>query len=884
MSNAQIYFFQVLFIILFWSQHTNAQKKNSIEGSLQDSTVTPVAGANIRLVDGIDTLKTISNEKGQFYFKNIKSSKFNIQVRSLGFKVFNAIFDLSSYQDKLFLIPIILHSENKQLKEVSIKAKPQLVLLKKDTIEYNTTAYNIYENDKVEKLLRQLPGIEVDNDGNVTSEGKQVNKLRINGIDFFSGNVKEFINQLPADIFDKIQIIQDYGDEANFTGIKKGESAKMLNLVTKAGMNHGKFGNVSTSIGTNERYGLSFNGNYWQDVKQISVAADLNSVKNVVGVNNTNRIGLTYNDDLNKHLKINNTYNFSSIRTSSQNNSFAETINSFGIINNNINNTSTSQNNVQSFRSNLTYKPNDIEYIKATINLSFNHTNSNFSKNSQQNGIIRQDLMTNSVAVNNIPNGSALLYFGRKLNKKGRIITASIQYNNNSSNNEQQLDNDIKYYYSTGSATKDSLLNRIVTNTNHNRTNSINVTYSEPVNKYSHFDFAYNFNLSQQRTSLITDVSLAPYSLIRIDSLSQSFNSALLTQNIGFDFRYSQNKITLLAGINLQRNTLNEKYESKNLNITNSVNNFSPILNLNYVPSTNNSYELNYSGSSSAPTYDQIQPVEDTRNLQYIVMGNPNLKPSFSHALNFNFRHLGIQSKQVFTVNVGGNVIQHQIISNTSLIKDTLGSFKQLTSYLNVNGAYTLNSNYNWSYPFRILKQSFKISMTGSANYNYGVVYTDDIRSHSISRFYSQGIRTSSYLKKISIDAYVQYQKNITEYSIGQGLSTSIQNWNFTLNSNISIYKNLIFTFESSKRLNQGYGSIGVNNPFVVNASIMQAFFKKNPINLTVQALDLFNQSNRVSQTITGNTVINNRSNIVTRYLLIRLSVPISKFVKPNKQ
>jgi hypothetical protein len=879
LSVQKFIYLNIIFVLLLCFDHALAQKKNVV-GVLQDSISKPIVGVYVILTDKTDTLRTVSNENGFFYFTNVKNDKFNIQVKHLGFKDFNGSFNLN--KDKQASIQIILHNDNIQLNEVIIKGKFQPVVLKKDTVEYNAAAYNIYENDKVENLLRQLPGIEVDKDGNVTTEGKPVNKLRVNGIDFFTGNVRELIRQLPANIMDKVQIIENYGDEAAFTGIKKGEPAKLLNLVTKPGMNHGKFGDINATAGTNERYGAAFNENFWKDVKQIAIAADLNTEKNIVGINNANRVSLTYNNNLTKYLNVNNNYSFSNTKESSQNTSFAETINSAGTINNNTDNTSWSKSNTHNFNSNVTYKPNEAEYIKSTINLSFNNSNNTLSSISQQYGVIREDLKSYSTSSVSNPQVRGTVSFGHRLNKKGRVITASIQYYNKSSNNDQPNDNAIRYYDSLGNPVKDSILNRLITNTNHAQTSNINFSYSEPLSTNSTFDFTYNLNLDQQKTILITELS-QPYGLIRIDSLSQSFNSTLWSHNLGLNFRYNHNKIGLLLGMNLQRNTLDENFESQNLSIANSITNFSPILNLNYTGSKNNQYELNYSGSSAAPTFDQLQSVRDTRDLQNVIVGNPNLKPSFSHTLNFTYRHVGLKSGQVLLIRGSGSLIENQIINNTSLEKDTLGSLKQITSYLNVNGAYSFNLNYNWSFPFKIIKQPFRISFIGSTNYNYGIVYTDSIKSHNVTKIYSQSIRASSYLKKISFDAGIIYQKNINQYTTGHGLISSIQNWNFTLNTNITICKNLNFNIESTKRLNQGYQNIDVNNPLVINATLKLILSESTPIHIQVQALDLFNQSNQIGQIVTNNTIINSHSKYVSRYLIFSLNMPISKFGKSFK-
>ncbi|WP_183578959.1 outer membrane beta-barrel protein [Mucilaginibacter sp. X5P1] len=875
----QKYFLFQLLITVFGINYVSAQNNVIIRGVLQDSISRPIKGANIILIYKKDTLITATNDSGIFKFNDIKTKSFYILTHALGYKNYIKFYNYEQYS-KPILIVIIVKANVISLNDVIIKEKIRPVTLKKDTIEYNPSAYNTTDN--VENLLRQLPGIDVDKDGNVTAGGLPVSKLRIDGVDFFTGNVKEFIRQLPAGIFNKVQIIEDYGDEAAFSGIRRGPPKKLLNLVTKPGMNHGIFGNIRLAKGTEKLYGASLDEHLWKGKKQLSVVANLSTQKNNIGVNNTNNIGLSYSNDINPYLNISNNYDFSFSRISSANNSFEETVNSSGIIDNKINSINESKSYTNHFNSRINYRPNQLEYIRSTIDLSLNPINSNSGSSSQQSGLIKQDLLTQSLLSNNSPQARASVYFGQRLNKKGRLLTASIQYTNGLLESNQQLNNTITYYDSTGNPLKDSVVKRVILNNNRTQIGNVTFSYSEPISIYTQIDLNYNLNLNKQNNRIITNTALVPYGLIEIDSLSQSFISSLLTQELGIDIRYSRKKITMLYGVNFQRNRLSENYINQSP-INNSETNFFPTFNFHYTASQNNDYEFNYSGSSVAPTFDQLQSVKDTRDLQNVVIGNPNLKPSFTHSLTFNYRHIGAKSGQIFFFNATGSFIQNQIISTSSLVKDTLGSLKEITSYLNVNGSYNLNVDYNWSLPFKIYNIPFKISFIGSTNYNYGIVYTDSVKSHNTNKLYSQTIRTSSYLNRLSFYAAVEYQKTTNQYTTGDGLTSDVQVWNFMVYSNIKIFKCFSFNLDINKRLNQGY-NVNVNNPFIVNTTLEYILLKKRQVNIQMQALDIFNQSNRTNQTTTGNTIIDSQSNYVSRYLIFSINIPISRFAKSDKQ
>ncbi|RYZ31240.1 MAG: hypothetical protein EOP49_39305 [Sphingobacteriales bacterium] len=205
---------------------------------------------------------------------------------------------------------IILRANTLMVQEVEIKGKVNPVRVMQDTVEFNAAAYRVDEGDNVSDLLKQLPGLEVDENYNVKTLGEGMTKLRVNGKDFFTNNVSEFISKLPAEIVSKIQVIDDYGEEANFTGIKTGQPVKMLNIVTKPGMNRGNFGAANLTGGSNEQYGGGGNVNLWRDATQRSVGLSHRTSDNGAGNSTSNLISFTHSDKINKNSHLSAIYSF----------------------------------------------------------------------------------------------------------------------------------------------------------------------------------------------------------------------------------------------------------------------------------------------------------------------------------------------------------------------------------------------------------------------------------------------------------------------------------------------------------------------------------------------------------------------------------------------
>ncbi|HQW85341.1 MAG TPA: carboxypeptidase-like regulatory domain-containing protein, partial [Ferruginibacter sp.] len=196
-----------------------------VKGMLIDSaTIKPIENAVIGLVvksNPADTIYTFTNEKGQFRFENVPSSNFSIIIRHLGYWPIAKFVAVNKVEKTIDVGSFVMAQDAKLLSEVTVEAPA--IVVKEDTIEYNASSFKTKEGAVVEDLIKKMPGIQVDKDGNVTAQGKAVSRVKVNGKDFFGGDVKTATKELPANIVDKIQIIDDYGDQATVSGIKDGD-------------------------------------------------------------------------------------------------------------------------------------------------------------------------------------------------------------------------------------------------------------------------------------------------------------------------------------------------------------------------------------------------------------------------------------------------------------------------------------------------------------------------------------------------------------------------------------------------------------------------------------------------------------------------------------
>src|SRR6201996_2819556 len=234
-------------IVLLTVTASFAQTAHDVHGVVMDSTKVTLPSSTVKIVsDQHDSTVTVTDVNGKFSFSGIKGSRVTITVSSIGFQTLRRRYTLSDASADVGTI--ILKSDTHVLNTVTVVGIIP-VTLKEDTVQYQAKAYKVRENAPVEDLIKKLPGVDVDVNGNVSTQGKQITKIRINGKDFMGGDVQSATKNLPADVVESIQMIDDYGDQANLTGVKTGEPDKIMNITIRKDKNYGYFGQATVGDG-----------------------------------------------------------------------------------------------------------------------------------------------------------------------------------------------------------------------------------------------------------------------------------------------------------------------------------------------------------------------------------------------------------------------------------------------------------------------------------------------------------------------------------------------------------------------------------------------------------------------------------------------------------
>ncbi len=510
------------------------------------------------------------------------------------------------------------------------------------------------------------------------------------------------------------------------------------------------------------------------------------------------------------------------------------------------------------------------------------NTNSDYRASSQQTGVIKQDLLNNIFTDQYTPEFTANVAFSHRLEKPGRTLSVGASAKNGISETEDNMENRIRYYNPrTGLFAKDSLLNRLMDTRNRLRSVAGTIRFSEPLSNdedslvSKNLDILYSFELEDNENNLITRVT-NPLGRRRIvDSLSTNYTSRFASHLLGLNFRYGAEDLSYNFGISAQPNVLRVINKRPYGTIRHVAFNITPVANVSYNISERTSLTFLYNGNSAAPNLTQLQPVPNTRNLQNVIVGNPNLKSTFNQMASLSFQNSNLQTGRVIMFAVNGEVIQNQVVSNVILRRDTLNGLKQETTFLNANGAYNLDGVYSWSQPF--VDNIINLEVRGTVGFGNTVSYSNNVLNENKGFNFSQAVLLRMSKKALSISGDASYTYNSNRYSLGYSNLKNIQVYEFNLSMKATLPRRIILGFDALKRINIGY-SIAASNPTIFNMSLEKPFLKRERGTFKIQAYDMLNQGNYFIRNVSDNSIIDSKNNQSTRYLQVSININLQQF------
>ncbi|WP_412466425.1 outer membrane beta-barrel protein [Pedobacter sp. KLB.chiD] len=901
----------IFLALLFCTYIVQAQNTGSISGKVINAKdKKPVDFATIAVKSLKDSSVVASgqtNPDGSFTFKAIAPGKYRIYAAFLGLKT--ATKDIEVTKAAVNAGEIAMSDDGVDLNTVNVTATIPIVV-KKDTLEFDAKSIKVRENAVVEDLLKKVPGVEVAKDGSVKAQGETITKVKVDGKEFFGNDPLLATKNLPADMVDKIQVIDELSEQAQFTGIDDGTRNKILNITTKNGMKHGYFGNSTVGYGSNDRYDASLNVNKFDDDRQISFIGQFNNVNKQNfgqgggigngfggfgggrggfgggggsnaggsgGITNTNAAGLNFADTYKDGTQFQGSYFFNKANSEIIQNS--NTQNLAGGTNNideAINNTSDRINHRFNFM--VDTKINPSLSVKIQPNLAYTETDGNnvnrYTRTLDDGSTVGTQRNTTTAATPTVSNN---LLIRKSFKRRGR--TLSLNVNTNINDNDGTNLNYRNDKITEGAITRDTITNQLNNTNSHSINNTTRLVYTEPINKTLSVEVNYQngyLNSDSQRDVFNYNPLTLQFDLID-NKFSNIYNNRTLTNAAGVSLTTTEKKYNWNIGVAAQQTNRVNTNLTTGFRRTQNFINITPSAQFRYNFSNRKRLFINYRGSTNQPTIDQIQPILDNTNSQTLYIGNPELKPSFNNQLRINFNNFNIENGRFFFA--GLNLTQtFNSIGNT--VVPLSGGVQQI-SYINVNGVYAGNANATWSLPL-MAERKLTLNISGNGSYNRNVNFIAEQGSTNLVKNVTNSYTISNGYKLVT---------NVDKFDLTGGITGSYTNSNFSArpSSNTQYYTinpsfDISYVLPANIRLaididyfrNFGGGDLFNQEYTILNPYISRQFFK-NRGTFKFSVNDALNQNTGVSRTATGTSIVDLTSNVLRRYYMFSFTYSLTR-------
>lgn len=925
----------VLVLLLLCSVNLFGQTatRTTIKGVICDTAGITLPSAMVMLLSAKDSALvnfTQADDKGAFEFRNVKNSGYLLKIQHMSFLPYQKIISVSA-TELTDLGRIQLKMISKMLLEVVIKAARAPLKFRGDTIEYDAASFKVPPGSTVEDLLKRLPGIEVDVDGNIKAQGKDVKRLYVEGRTFFGNDPKYATKNLGAETISKVQFFDEKSEQSKLTGIDDGvKDTKAMNLSLKEEFKKGAFGKMTAAAGDQDRWALKGNYNRFDKKQQLSFIAFGNNI-NQTGVSwddysefkgqsssmydngdfgfNSNMMyisggsgltsyfdgrgltdnyggGVNYNFD-NKKTKFSSSYSYNQTTRNLFQTSNKQTFLPTGSFKNADTTQSRDFRGNHSIGLNIEHNIDTANIIIAKANINFSASNGNsstLSLYSDANDLKTRVLNTTNNNKSNSWNINSAAIFRHRLKKKGANFAWSGGFNSTKSNG-------MDYPFSLNRFFEANTFTDQVRelNTNNNLTTTqfkSSMLLTEPLSKKFYLEGFYNFNATQNIQDKLTQNTAIRN--IRVDSLTAYYTNELMFNRIGGTFRYSNKGLNASIGLAGQQVQLKGNYSLRidmpdiKDPVNKSYSNLVPNISLRYQVTKTAYLMADFSEQITMPSMDQLMPLVNVNNPAFITEGNPALQPARVHDYTLGCSSYSQANMSSMYLSFNYHETQNAISNTQNIVMVDKVGMQTVTRYENMKG-FDNWAGLNAQYSFPIIKT--KLTMSAYGSLGFGITPTLINAVENVAKNTRTSLQTNLNLtisKKILFSMGANMSNNDVRMSIQNNLNQHVRNWGsnssikwqfatktyFESTFNYSVYKNASFGFNQNIPL--------------LNGSIRQIIGKANRIELRLAAFDIFDKNLSISQSASESYVISTKANTLARYFLLSFSYNIKGFDLKN--
>lgn len=860
-----------------------------------------------------------SNKDGSFEFKNLKRISYLFKVSYVGYLPHQQLVNPND-GEVTNLGKVEMKVLNNDLYEVVIKTARAPLSIKGDTVEYDPRAFKVPPGSTVEDLIRKLPGMQVDADGNIKAQGEDVKRVTVDGKRFFGEDPKMATKNLPADAINKVQVFNGKTEQAKVTGVDDGKREKTLNLELKDSHKKGGFGKAVAGVGTDSRLEGKVSYNRFDDKQQVSVLG--------FG-NNTNQSGIARNDyqdfkgsqsfnwgddgdfgfssgirffsdggdesitiqpnygggsqGFTKNWAGGANYNFDTPKTKLSTSYFysqTDAVNdvmssSENFLSNNASFRSTDKNRRGSFSGN--HRPSfRLEKVLDSLNTIILISNTRINNgdgdfNSFQQYYRGGDTLSNRSTVENSSLYDAfamsnLLLYRHKFKKKGRNFAASIGYNINNSDGFS-LQSSINEFFLDPS--RNSRINQ-KNDTESSRTQlKGSLSYIEPFAKKFYWETFYNYSLRKDEVDRnVFDIRENNVEEAN-NFLTRYYTNDFTYNRLGTSLRYSYKGLNLSMGVSGQQFDLKGKFAADQTSTTftrvdRSFFKVAPNVSLNYDLKKNRYLYMQYNLNIQEPSIAALQPVVDNSNPLNIVEGNPNLIPQSSHNIYGGYQMFNPSSFTNFYGSLNYSYNEDQIVYNKTIDENLVTTTKPM----NISGGYRYGTYLGFGFPLKKTKATMNFN-TG-INHSSNPTYINDVKNETKTDGYNFGLR----LDLTPSDIFTLYSNanwNIanTKYSINTNQNQQVLSSSYGAEMNVKMPKEIYFNsrFSYNTYTNNQFG-FSQRQP-ILNLSVYKIVLKNKRGEVRLTANDVFKKNLGITQFATSNFYTESRTRTLSRYFMM---------------
>ena len=895
----------VLFGCRAYAQHRiQAQVVGAESGELIEmATVRLLSARDSSLVKGVQT-----DQRGYFTLDKIQNGNYVLVVSFVGYH--NETRNISVKGKNLLLKTIYMKEDVALLGEVEVKGTAAQMVVRGDTTEYNAAAFKTAENAVVEELLKKMPGVEVDSDGKITVNGEEITKVRVDGKKFFDDDPQMATKNIPAEMIDKVQVLDEKSEMAKLTGFEDDETERIINLTLKPNRKRGVFGNFTGGVGMDavkgddDVYDIRYNANMFLNMmlneSQTSIVGGANNtnqsrsgrgrtnINASSGITNTQNLGVNTFVEPNTQLKVggdatvNHSTNLtlSSVeqRTYSNEQDFSNYDNSQRV----------SNNYDANMRLELEWQIDSMNTLIVQPRVSY--TNSLLSTESDYTYFTEGDSISwgNSENLSNqtsIEGGGRIIY-NHKFKKAGRTLTGNVDIRMSDSRTDG-------VNYSEKNVSDGNTQEIIDQQVSQNSTSfryDVRVSYVEPLFGNKHFlEIAAGMNTNLRNSEKLQYSQDAEGNYTQLDSVySNNFTNRFFSETLELNYRLKDKTYDLMIGAkaNPSQTYSHTIYgNADQTDVVNKVWNFAPTASFRYTFGKREFLRIMYRGTTNQPSVEQMEPSRNNSDPMNERVGNLDLKPSFNQSLRLMYSKFNQERFSSLSAGVSGQLTKDALVSN-SIYDETGKRYYQTVNAVDMPFSVSAHVMYNTPLIQKRLHFNTQTSLSFSRQVGYTLtglsseaIDTEQLLLGDLSR--NNNLGGNEYLSltfthdivEVGVQGkftYSRTQNNLSTYGI-----THIYDW--TTTGSLTFHLPGQFTLASDIGYTARYGyNLSDINELIWNASLDKTLLK-NRATLSLKAYDILNQRKNIRETIGDNYVQYSVYNTLPTYVMLSFTYKLNK-------